>query len=304
MTKAFAAAATDLILEHGPLSLEQLHGFALQQGLTKSRNASSLAHSLDSSAYVCRPDGRYDTAARLLRGQVFTTRLRTSEHAGVLWTSRDLDPFAALARLPLASGGELRRGASAAESWTGPAGWLPTPGPRDLVALRWDGAGVHVTLAVDVPGGDSDAARDVREVLGRHARGERRYGYTSPRELRTSLTTVVLSALVEDATLFSQPLPPLRELLPLPEDLRPQDADGERDPLRTATIMEVPLVPRVHEELARRADLLGERLPDYLSLLLGAAADRVQLPPPRYDRYAPYEDDHVGDVVRLDTWGR
>ena len=49
----------------------------------------------------------------------------------------------------------------------------------------------------------------------------------------------------------------------------------------------MPLPLRVHEELARRADLLGERLPDYLTLLLGAAADRVQLPPPRYDRYVP-----------------
>jgi hypothetical protein len=60
----------------------------------------------------------------------------------------------------------------------------------------------------------------------------------------------------------------------------------------------------VHEELARRADLLGEQLPDYLCLLLTAAADRVQLPAPRYDRYVPYERPYDSDVVQLDRWGR
>lgn len=303
-SKAFAAAACDFLLQHGPLSLEELHGLALEHGLTKSKTSTSLAHSLNGEPYVRRPDGRYDTAARLLRGQVFTTRLRKGEHDGVLWTYRDLDPLAALPRLPLAGGGELRRGASVVESWTGPAGWLPAVGTGELLALGWDGTALHLDVAHDVPGGDTERARDVREVLGRHARAQHRYPYSSSYEPRRSLTHVVLSALVEDPTLFSSPGLPLRELLPLPEDLRPQDAGGERDPDRTATIVEVPLPSRVHGELARRADLLGERLQDYLTLLLGAAADRVQLPPPRYERYMPYVDDDMGDVVGLNAWGR
>lgn len=64
--------------------------------------------------------------------------------------------------------------------------------------------------------GDSDVLRDVREVLSRHARVEHKYGWSSVP--RTSLTKTVLSALVEDRQLFASPLPPLRELLPLPED--------------------------------------------------------------------------------------
>lgn len=301
MTRAFAAAASDFLLEHGPLSLEELHAFALEQGLTKSRNPTSLRPSLATGAYLQRPDGRYDTVARLLRGQVFTTRPRTAQ-ADVLWTYRDLDPLAALKRLPLSSGGELRRGAGDAESWVGPHGWLPPVAPRRLLGLRWNGSALTVAPVAEVPSGDSEAVRDVREVLGRHARAQRRSPYSFSYEPRASLTHVVLSALVEDPLLFAHPLPPLRELLPLPEHLRPQDADAGRDPYRTAEIVEVPLPQRVHDELARRADLLGERLPDYLTLLLGAAADRVQLPPPRYDRYVPYVSHDGGDVVPIESW--
>lgn len=303
MTLAFAAAAADLLLDHGPLPLEDLHALALTRGLTRAKSPASLRQYLDGDRYVRRPDGRYDTAERLLRGQVFTTRPRPGERAGVLWTYRDLDALAALRAVPLSTGGELRRGEGPVESWTGAAGWLPETG--ELLGLRWDGRAVHVFVVDDVPAGDSDVVRDVREVLGRHARAEHRHGWASVP--RTSLTRTVLSALVEDPTLFTRPLPPLRELLPLPEDLRPSDAEPGRDPDRRARIVEVPLSLRVHGELARRADLIGERLPDYLSLLLAAAADRVQLAPRRYEGYEPYDGPYTsegGDVVRFDAWGR
>lgn len=303
MTRAFAHAASDFLLEHGPLSLDQLHALAVERGLTKAKTPSSLANSLDASSYIRRPDGRYDTAARLLRGQVFTTRLRSDPVDDVLWTYRDLDPLAALPQLPLVGGGALRRGESTAESWMGPPGWLPTTRPGDLLALRWDGTALHIELAQGIDDGSSERAREIREVLARHARASRRQQYGYSYEPRTSLTHVVLSALVEDPDLFARPAMPLRELLPLPEDLRPQDGGGERDPDRTANIVEVPLPLRVHQELARRADLLGERLQDYLTLLLGAAADRVQLPPPRYDRYVPYDAEDA-DVVPFSRWGR
>lgn len=305
MTRAFAAAAADLLLDHGPLTLEELHVLARDAGLTKSKTATTLKYSLDGDRFVRRPDGRYDTAERLLRGQTFTTRPRPGEPDGALWTYRDLDPYAALRRTPLACGGELRRGEGAVESWFGPQGWLPTTSAGDLLGLRWDGRAVHVAVVDEVPAGDSDVVRDVREVLGRHARAEHRYGWSSVP--RTSLTRTVLSALVEDPSLFARPLPPLRELLPLPEDLRPSDGDPGRDPHLRARIVEVPLSLRVHDELARRADLIGERLPDYLSLLLGAAADRVQLAPRRYEAYEAYDGPFTaqgGDVVRLDAWGR
>lgn len=126
--------------------------------------------------------------------------------------------------------------------------------------------------------------------------------------LRWNGSALHIEALDEDPQLFAAPLPPLRELMPLPEDLRPSDCGPGWDPEVRARIVEVPLPCRVHDELSRRADLTGERMPDYLSLLLGAAADRVQLAEPyRYERYEPYEGPYVpqgGDVVRLERWGR
>jgi hypothetical protein len=35
-----------------------------------------------------------------------------------------------------------------------------------------------------------------------------------------------------------------------------------------------------------------------------AAADRVQLPAPRYDRYVPYVSERDDDVVELASWQR
>lgn len=165
MTRAFASAAADLLLELGPLSLADLHALALQRGLTRSKTPSSLSASLSADRYVVRPDGRYDTAARLLRGQVFTTRRRSISDSA-LWTHRDLDPLTALPRLPLAGGGEMCRGASAVESWTGPSGWLPDVSPGELLALRWDGIALHADAVRDVVDGSSERARDVREVGG------------------------------------------------------------------------------------------------------------------------------------------
>jgi hypothetical protein len=85
----------------------------VERGLTKSTSASTLAYSLDAERYVRRPEGRYDTAERLLRGQVFTTRPRPGERDGVQWTQRDLDALAALRRMPLASGAPAARGGAA-----------------------------------------------------------------------------------------------------------------------------------------------------------------------------------------------
>ena len=303
MTRAFTAAAADLLLEHGPLTLTELHELALAHGLVKTKTPSSLKGSLAGEQYVVRPDGRYDTAARLLRGQVFTTRSRPGDD-GVLWTYRDLDALATLPALPLETGGELRRGEGQVEAWVGPAGWLPDTLPGQLLALRWTGQSLETSWLDSVVPGDSEVVRDTRELLARHARSEHRHGWSSVP--RTSLTRTVLSALVEHPTLFATPLPPLRELLPLPEDLRPSDSRPQVNGDVSAVIVEVPLPWRVHDELSRRADLIGELFPDYLSLLLGAAADRVQLQRPSYDRYEPYNGSYSsegGDVVRLSSWG-
>ncbi|MBW3648215.1 MAG: hypothetical protein KY440_10630 [Actinobacteria bacterium] len=306
MTLAFAAAAADFVLEHGPLTIDQMHALALERGVTKARTPASLKQSLG-RRFVLRPDGRYDTAARLLAGQAFTTRLRRPPIDGVLWSHRDLDPFTTLdtsGGLPLVSGGVVRPGTSGAAAWTGPAGWLSERAAGDVLVLRWDGRQLGVELAVDVPAGDSATAQDVRRLLARHARLHHHHEPWRHAEAMP-LTAVVLSALIEDPTLFVHPLPPLSELVPLPEDLRPQDQWSDATSFSPCTVVQVPLPDRVHRELARRSDLLGEQLPQYMSMLLSAAADRI-LPPARgYGSYPPSDAyDDSGDVIQLSRWSR
>lgn len=280
MSRALADAAADLLLEHGPLTLPELHALAVDRGHTRARDPRSLRSSLRDGPLLERPDGRWDAAARLLRGQVFTTRPRRPEHDDVLWTYRDLDGLTALRRLPLAGGGELRRGAGSVECWSGPSGWLPELQPGQLVGLRWDGVALSAEVVDEVASGDDETAADLREVLARHAHGQDRpsfYGGLDDRFLEPrSLRGAVLSALVEDPWLFALPRPPLRELLPLPHDLRPHDHLVGRRERGQRVPVTVPLPRRVHDELGRCADRLGEQLPDHLARLLGAAADRVQ----------------------------
>jgi hypothetical protein len=307
MSLAFAAAAADLVLARGPLSLEQLHVLAVEAGATKARSSASLRQSLDDRRFVQRPDGRYDTAARLLAGQCFTTRLRRHPVDGVLWTHRDLQPLTSVNRdggLPLTTGGTLRKGVGPADVWTGPPGWVPDIAPGGLLALRWDGAQLAAEAPADVVAADSPVAQDVRRVLARHAIG------TRSRFNEPSLPRIVLGALVEDPELFVRPLPPLSELLPLPEDLRPQDDWPGAGRFEPGTVLQVPVAERVQQELARRADLLGERLPDYVSMLLSAAADRLLpvAPSVPYDSYTgpryPQTHPDDADVVDLTLWGR
>jgi hypothetical protein len=305
MPSALATLAAELILEQGPLPLNQIHALALEREITRSRTSSSLRQSLSGPAFVLRPDGRYDTAARLLQGSCFTTRPRRLPRDGVLWLSRDVDPLLALnrARLPLRGGGEVSPGAGDTPTWVGPAGWLPAVPAGELLALSWNGSALEVSPAASVPAADAEGVADVRKLLASHASARHRDRW--PYAAASSLTAVVLSALLEDPTLFAAPLPPLSELLPLPEDLRPLLDDAPRAEREGYEVLQLPVPRRVHRELQRRADLLGDHLPDYAAMLLGAAADRL-LPSgrPRYDPYSPYDDVYDDNVVSPARWAR
>ncbi|MBK5306887.1 MAG: hypothetical protein JJD92_09395 [Frankiaceae bacterium] len=307
MSASFATAAAEFVLAHGPLTLDQLHTLALEREVTRARTPGSLRSALsDSSRFVLRPDGRYDTAARLLAGCVFTTRPRRSPRDGVLWLNRDVDPLLALgaANLLLQAGGNVRAGAGTTPTWVGPAGWLPDVDAGGLLALRWDGKALAVGAADDVPAADSSRVHDVRRFLAAHALA--RHTGSWPYRSAPPLTAVVLSALVEDPALFSSPVPPLSELLPLPEHLLPQEEGPPYGELGSDQVLQVPLPERVHRELSRRAELLGDRLPQYVAMLLGAAADRV-VPRERsdYENYDRYGDLPAYDnVIQPSRWAR
>ena len=321
MTLTFANACVSHVLQHGPLPLEELHRLALAAGTTRSKTSTSLRQSLTSDTrFVVRPDGSYDTAARLLRGSVLTLRPTGPLRDGVLWLDRDLDPLLSLdrdRRLPLAAGGVLVPGQGVASCWTGPPGWADAAAGAPLIGLRWDGVGVDVVPVHETVAPESARAQQVRRILARHAlQCWRTPSYTYGQRVLEPLTRTVLSALVEAPDLLAEPLPPLSELLPLPEELRPQDTLAGQDASHGHPLT-VLLPHRVADELGRRADLLGERLPEYVSMVLSAAADRLQVAqPPHYDgsyggyltyqglSSEPMDVGASGEVVDLRRWSR
>jgi hypothetical protein len=103
------------------------------------------------------------------------------------------------------------------------------------------------------------------------------------------MSTVLLSVLREAPDLFAQPRLPLSEIL-VSEPLELGDT-SIWEPHGQARRLTLHLPHRVYDELARRAELLGERLEDHAAVLLGAASDRVRLNLPDTRSYSSYDYD-------------
>jgi hypothetical protein len=281
------------LLTHGPCDDTTLHAVLLDAGLTTAKTPTGVRSSLRCSRLTIElPDGRWDVLTRRLEGCVLTTRARSRLRDGVLWVHRDLEPFECLiprGGLPLTGGGTVRIGRSDIRTLTGPEGWLPQVEPGQLISLRYEGGALTVGIAEEPPAADSEEVRRARALLGLHAVRRGRY-YATP---MPDLTAIVLSALQEDPDLLRAPLPPLSELVPLPDvevgDLSQWDAKAES----RALAVRLPL--RVHDELCRRAELIGDRVDDYAGMLLGAVIDRV-----RPDTYPVYLRDSYRDSYRED----
>jgi hypothetical protein len=322
-----AEAVSRLIHEHGPLDLIALHALARAEGVTTARTTDTIRSAVRyAPGVVTLPDGTFLSTAALLAGATLTTRWRGGR-PGVLFAGRDLQPFLELLGregLPLTSGGRLHRGEALVGSLVGPAGWLPEVAVGELIQVTWDGEALTVGAGQDVPDGTSAQAQSVREVLAEHGAPAtstlRRpsYGYGSGYGsgygwAEPPARSAVVDALIAVPDLFDRPVPPLSELLPLPPELqRVQDTWGDDwrtdPPVQTIA---VPVSARVLDELERRADLIGERMPDYAAQLLTVAADRL-LPVPPSSSWGGYEEPpyrsrplHAGDdSVVSGPWGR
>jgi hypothetical protein len=101
------------------------------------------------------------------------------------------------------------------------------------------------------------------------------------------MSTVLLSVLREAPDLFAQPRLPLSEIL-VSEPLELGDTNIW-EPHGQARRLTLHLPDRVYDELARRAELLGERLEDHAAVLLGAASDRVRVNLPDTRSYSSYD---------------
>ncbi len=269
---------TDAIYQHldahGPCTVDDLYAAMRELGVTKAKTSASVLDALRRSATAAErlPDGGWDVVTRGLVGATVTVRPRSRLADGVLWTHADLTPFEAMLRteLPLRDGGTARWSRDDVTRLVFPPGTLPEIGPGQLLALRWDGVVLSVSV-VDEPTADPDYVARIdraRRLLALHATTRDPWtGQARGRDIRGH----VLSALREDPDLLREPLPPLSELVPLPDvDLESPSwsARGRR--------LELALPDRIVNELDRRAGLLGDSTPSYAAMLLTSAVDRVR----------------------------
>lgn len=278
------------LLQRGPCTVQEVYDAMRAAGRTTARTTASTKDALRYGRHTYElPDGRWQSQLGAVVGATFTTRPRSRVRDGVLWTHRDLEPLEPLfsTPLPLEAGGAVRCGGDPGlRTLIGPAGWLPEIGPGDLLAVRWDGTHLSVTPVVEPP----DPARStyVRNLLAAHVTHDATSvrSYRSP--VTSALTATVLSALREDPDLFAAPVAPLSELLPLPDAEAVDPTYWEHHGRGERLLLRLP--HRVLEELHRRADLLGDTVTDYASMLLGAAVDRARpLEHPRYS-YRSYDE--------------
>ncbi|MCW2669953.1 MAG: hypothetical protein JWO27_1850 [Frankiales bacterium] len=292
MPSPLTRAVQNHLMLHGPCTVEEIHEALAAQAIMTTRTATGVRNALTGSPFAFRlPDERWDLTSRAMSGVILTVRPRSRLRDSVLWVHRDLEPFDGLLtgrEVPLLSGGCARLGGgSEVRTLVGPDGWLPEIPPGGLVGLRWSGHALDVFPIEQPVPTDPAALAPVRDLLRRHSES-----LSQPHRVKPELAAVFLSALREAPELFSQPLPPLSEILPLPEHAFDDTAlwEAHRDGRR----LTLHLPPRVYDELSRRADLLGEQVPDHAAVLLGAAVDRVQaLVRARHD--PPYYEDRYRD---------
>jgi hypothetical protein len=300
MPSPLSPAIQNHLLLHGPCTVEEIHEALVAQAITTTKTATGVRNALTGCRFAFRlPDERWDLTTRAMSGVILTVRPRSRLRDNVLWVHRDLEPFDGLLtgrEVPLLTGGSARLGGgSEVRTLVGPDGWLPEIPLGGLIGLRWSGHALDVFGIEQPVPTDAAALAPVRDLLRRHAEA-----LSQPHRTQPELAAVFISALREAPELFSQPLPPLSEILPLAE--RAFDDTSLWEAHRDGRRLTLHLPHRVYDELSRRADLLGERVPDHAAVLLGAAVDRVQAlvrarqDPPYYgDRY---RDEDVISALR------
>lgn len=297
--------------EHGPATAEEIHAALYASGVTSNPSSSSVRSSLSSSKFCFQhPDKRWDLTSRALTGVVLTVRPRSRLRTNVLWAHADLEPFDQLlvdGSVPLLTGGCATPGSGKIRTLIGPEGWLPDVPPDGLIGLRWTGSLLDV-FAVDNPVESSPKAlASLRLLFSQHHLSLRTTSSYYPYDEKEVLfSSVLISALREVPELFASPQLPLSEIYAMKPAIL-KDPTVYEDERTTTLTLDVPR--RVHEELVRRAQLLGERLEDHAAVLLGGASDRVvvdrdtQSDLYRYERQGddsfPPENDRVVRPLRI-----
>lgn len=250
---------------------------------------------LDSATLlVQRPDGRVAWLGDVLDGIVLTHRVRGSlADRCDLWLGQGVQPFlamAALAPLPLATGGEARIADTLDPVLIGPPGWLPPAEAGDLIALTWTSGrlAVRVVAPDEVAGPAEEEA--ARCLLGERCRTELWWEARDDDWVRHALLIRAISSVrLEDPDFLSTPHAPLDQLLydPLGPDPRHHWRDVAAWRPEGAVSVAITGMPMALDiELRNRAQRYGMTLDEFVIAILGHLAWRT----PFAEDLGPWED--------------
>jgi hypothetical protein len=284
MSKRIVSFCSDLIAASGPLPADDLGPRVRAAGLTKSANPVTTIRAAlrQSPVMVHLPDGRFDSAKRMLDGAALTHRVRyATKGRQVLFTGPELAVLDQVlvheGSLALSAGGAVTSSRGEFGGWCGPPDWLPDVPADSLLAFRIRSGRLAVERVAPEPSTSSDEVDRLRIVLRRHLQSDDRL--ESWRSQQT-LGRVMLRALAEVPDLLTEPLPPLDEVLQLGNEQWGRDwpvesIEGRRDG-RKVVLDDVPAA--LVAALQRDACRLGVTAGELTVLMLSAATYRTELP--------------------------
>lgn len=293
MSKRLVIFCSDLINASGPLPPDELGRQVLAAGLSKSTNPVTMIRAAlrQSPVMVQLPDGRFDSARRMLDGVALTHRVRfATKGRQVLYAGPELSILDQVlvheGSLALTAGGAITSSLGEFGGWCGPPDWLPAVPADSLLAFRFRNGRLAVEPVAHELSLKSPEVERLRVVL-------RRFLTTSddldPWRSHHTLGKVMLRALAEVPDILVDPLPPLDEVLQLGDERWGRDwpvesVEGVRDGQRVV-LDDVPSA--LAAALRRDADRLGVTTGELTVLLLSAATYRTAMPC-RHDAQSAY----------------
>ena len=228
------------------------------------------------------PDGRFDSARRMLDGAALTHRVRyATKGRQILYAGPELAMLDQLlvheGSLALTAGGAVTSSFGEFGGWCGPPDWLPDVRADALLAFRLRNGRLSVEPMLDEPAPSSPATERLRVVLRRYLRSG---DGLSQWQSQHTLGEIMLRALSEIPDLLIEPLPPLDEVLQLGSERWGRDWPVESvDGLRTGQQVVLDDLPvALVSALRRDAHNLGVSLGELTVLLLSAATYRTAMP--------------------------
>ncbi|HEY0475051.1 MAG TPA: hypothetical protein VGD34_25455 [Kribbella sp.] len=284
MSKRIVVYCSDLINASGPLPAEELGQQVRAVGLTKSANpVATIRTALRQSPIMLQlPDGRFDSARRMLDGVALTHRVRfATKGRQVLFAGPELAVLDQVlvheGSLALTAGGAVTSSLGEFGGWCGPPDWLPDVPADALLAFRFRNGRLSVEPVQEEPAPTSDAVERLRVVLRRHLMCSDNLDHWHSHH---TLGKVMLRALAEVPDLLLDPVPPLDEVLRLGQERWARDwpvksVEGFRDGQRVV-LDDVPAA--LVSALRRDAERLGVTAGELTVLLLSAATYRTSMP--------------------------